>query len=121
MSTIEAVKPEVVHYTVDGVSSIESLVQALSPLVRQEAAFGVMLTITGIALDRHRDLWPEARRLPGGRAHFGTWCRGVAYVFSDPPCLREARIHLGMAPRIWGTRIHAGHDPDTAVAWLEQY
>jgi hypothetical protein len=109
----------IVHLTLRGMADVDALAQVLHSLTCREAPFAVMLEISDIALDRHRNLWPEVRRLPGGRARFGTWCRGAAYVFATPLCLSQAQIHLSQAQRIWGTRIHAGHDPDGAAQWLK--
>ena len=109
----------IVHLTVRCAADVEGLAPVLRSLACKEKPFGVILDVGDIALDRHRGAWPEVRRLPGGRARFGTWCRGVAYLFSSPACLSEAQIHLSQAQRNWGTRIHAGEDPDGAAQWLE--
>lgn len=87
-------------------------------LAGREHGFGLVLEIDGINLDRHRELFPQIRHLSGGRARFGTWCRGVAYVFERPTYEAVASIHLEHAPRIWGTRICVARSGDEAVAWL---
>jgi hypothetical protein len=109
----------IVHLTLRCAGDVDALAQVLRSLACREEPFGVMLDVGDIALDRHRGAWPEVRRLSGGRARFGTWCRGVVYLFSSPLCLSQAQIHLSQAQRIWGTRIHAGVDPDDAAQWLE--
>jgi hypothetical protein len=111
---------EIVQLSLTCPASIDVLAQALGPLAYRESRFGVILTVDGLALDRKRDAWPEVRKLPGGRARFGTWCSGVAYVFSGPLCESQARIHLVHAGRLWGTRVHATQDADVAQVWLEQ-
>ena len=87
-------------------------------LVERERPFGLVLEIDGIDLDRYRDAFPHTRRLPGGRARFGAWCRGVAYLFGASTSAAEACIHLEHAPRIWGTRVRIARNDDDAVAWL---
>ena len=110
---------QIVAIALTSSASIGLLALVVRHLADRESPFGMMLTVRGVALDRHRNLWPEVRRLPGGRARFGTWCRGVAYIFGGPLCESEAQIHLDRAGRLWGTQVHISQNRDEAAAWLQ--
>jgi hypothetical protein len=84
----------------------------------REQPFGLVLDIDGIELDRYRTHFPRMCHLPGGRARFGSWCRGVVYVFESSLAEAGARVHLEHADRIWGARVHTARSDERAAAWL---
>lgn len=99
--------------------SFERLKDELTSLVELEYPFGLVLEVGDILLDRHREGFPQVRRLPGGRARFGTWCRGVAYLFGGSMFEAGARIHLEHARRIWGVDVRIAASGSDARAWLD--
>jgi hypothetical protein len=94
------------------------LAVTLQSLAEGERPFGIVLEVDGIDLDRHREAFPQVRDLPGGRARFGAWCRGVAYLFAPATSPAGARIHLEHAPRTWGARVQIAQADTDAAAWL---
>jgi hypothetical protein len=100
--------------------SFARLADDVARLIEREDPFGLVLTVDGIDLDRHRVAFPEVRKLRGGRARFGTWCRGVVYVFDTPASQAAARIHVDQAARIWGTKVCIAKSGTDATAWLER-
>jgi len=113
-----AAAEEIAWISLGSPAAIARLAPEALSLIERERPFGLVLEIDGIDLDRHRNEFPHTRRLSGGRARFGAWCRGVAYVFGASTSAADACIHLEHAPRIWGTRVRIARNDDDAVAWL---
>lgn len=87
-------------------------------LTELERPFALVLVIDAVELDRHRRAFPQMRHLPGGRARFGAWCRGVAYVFGSVTVQLGAHVHLEHAPRVWGVRVYQTCSRRDATLWL---
>lgn len=100
-------------------SDLDRLAHEAQALAACERPFGMVLTVAGLRLDAHRGSFPSIRRMPGGRARFGTWCRGVAYVFGPGSAIDGARRHVREAPLIWGTLINVSHSTSVAASWME--
>lgn len=96
------------------------LAGAAASLAESERPFGLVVEVDGIDLDHYRDAFPRVRALPGGRARFGAWCRGVAYVFGASTSAVGASIHLEHAPRIWGASVYIAQSDADAAAWLHR-
>jgi hypothetical protein len=99
-------------------AAFAGLATEAASLIEHERPFGVVLQVEDIVLDRYREVFPQVRDLPGGRAGFGAWCRGVAYVFGESASSTDAYIHLQHAPRIWGARVRIAISRDDAAVWL---
>jgi hypothetical protein len=95
----------------------ERLDAELAALTRHDRRFGLVLMVDGLCLDDWRRQLRSVRGLPGGRARFGTWCRGVAYVF-ESHSMAGARGHLYEAPFIWGTDVFVADTLQDASDWI---
>ncbi len=108
----------IVTASIGSAADLEELLGQAVEMACGERPFGVVTTVSGLDLRRHRSSFEVIRRMPGGRAHFGTWCRGVGYVFESAAEERAARQHLYEAPLLWGARIVVTHAGEDAAAWL---
>lgn len=108
----------IVTAAVGSAAGLDELLGRVVELARCEAPFGVVVVVRDFALAPRQAGFAAIRRLPGGRAHLGTWCRGVVYVFESAEAEQAARQHLHEAPLLWGTRILVADATAEAVAWL---
>lgn len=111
---------EIVTASIESPACLEDLLARVVEIAACDRPFGVVLVVRGIVLERHRASFTAIRRLPGGRATFGTWCRGVGYVFETAAAQAGARRHLDEARYLWGSRIFVTRAADEATARLRR-
>jgi hypothetical protein len=108
----------VVREAIESPAALDELIARAVGLAGQERPFALLLIVRGSPLEDRPASFGAIRRAPGGRAHFGTWCRGVAYVFEDADDEEAAHWHLHAAPFMWGTRILVARDRESVEAAL---
>ncbi len=108
----------VVRESIASPAALDGLITRAVDLAGEERPFALLLTVRGGVLEDRPAGFGAIRRAPGGRAHFGTWCRGVAYVFEEADDEEAAHWHLHAAPFSWGTRIFVARQRENAEAWL---
>ncbi len=108
----------IVTASIQSPACLDDLLARVVDIAACDRPFGVMLVVRGVVLECHHSSFAAIRRLPGGRAKFGTWCRGVGYVFETSAAQAGARRHLFEARYLWGSRIFVTRATDDATAWL---
>jgi hypothetical protein len=106
----------IVTASIQSPACLDDLLARVVDIVACDRPFGVVLVVHGVVLERSS--FAAIRRLPGGRARFGTWCRGVGYVFETSAAQAAARRHLFEARYLWGSRIFVTRATDDATVWL---
>jgi hypothetical protein len=108
----------VVREAIGSPAALDDLIARAVGLAGEERPFALLMTVSGGVLEDRPAGFGAIRRARGGRAHFGTWCRGVAYVFEEAGAEEAAHWHLHAAPFSWGTRIFVARQRESAEAWL---